>query len=89
VSHTTILIICADLARMRCCDDDGPMVDDESASCSDLQDWSAEFEALTGRVSSLFVHPNSRAHSRQYQRSFQDRLRTGRGAVTIMTSVIW
>lgn len=61
-----ILIICADLARMRCCDDDGPVVDDESVSCSDLQDWSTEFEGLTGRVSGLFVHPNSRTHSRQY-----------------------
>jgi FOG: Transposase len=51
---------------MRCCDDDGPVVDDESVSCSDLQDWSTEFESLTGRVSSLFVHPRSRAHSRRY-----------------------
>jgi len=42
------------------------VVDDESVSCSDLQDWSTEFELLTGRVSSLFAHPNSQAHSRQY-----------------------
>jgi len=61
-----VVIIRGDLARMRCCDDDGPVVGDESVSCSDLQDWSAEFEMLTGRVSSLFVHPYSRAHSRQY-----------------------
>jgi len=59
VSGLTILIICADLARMRCCDDDGPVVDDESVSCSDLQDWSMEFEGLTGRVSGLFVHPEA------------------------------
>lgn len=42
------------------------MVDDESVSCSDLQDWSTEFESLTSRVSGLFVHPKSRAHARQY-----------------------
>jgi SRSO17 transposase len=66
VSGVTVLILCVDLACMRCCDDDGPVVDDESVSCSDLQDWSAEFESLTGRVASLFVHPKSRAHSRQY-----------------------
>jgi SRSO17 transposase len=51
---------------MRCCGDDGPVVDDESVSCSDLQDWATEFEALTDRVASLFAHPKSRAHSRQY-----------------------
>ena len=51
---------------MRCCDDDGAVVDDKSVSCTDLQDWSMEFESLTGRVASLFVHPKSRAHSRQY-----------------------
>jgi SRSO17 transposase len=51
---------------MRCCGDDGRVVDDESVSCADLQDWAAEFESLTDRVASLFVHPNSRAHSRQY-----------------------
>jgi SRSO17 transposase len=51
---------------MLCCDDDGPVVDDDAVSCSDLQDWSAEFEYLTDRVSSLFVHPKSRAHARQY-----------------------
>ena len=42
------------------------MVDDESVSCADLQDWATEFEALTDRVGSLFAHPKSRAHSRQY-----------------------
>jgi hypothetical protein len=51
---------------MRCCAEDGPVVDDESVSCSDLQDWSTEFELLTARVGSLFVHPKLRAHSRQY-----------------------
>ena len=42
------------------------MVDDESVSCADLLDWATEFEALTDRVGSLFAHPRSRAHSRQY-----------------------
>jgi SRSO17 transposase len=42
------------------------VVDDESVSCSDLQDWSTEFESLTGRVASLFSHPKSQVHSRQY-----------------------
>ena len=48
------------------CDDDARVVDDDAVSCADLQAWSAEFENLTGRVSSLFVHPKSRAHARQY-----------------------
>lgn len=60
------MIICADLALVLCCDDDSPVVDDEAVSCSDLLDWSIEFESLTDRVSSLFVHPKSRMHSRQY-----------------------
>lgn len=51
---------------MRCCDEDGPMLDDDAVSCSDLRDWSVEFESLTGRVSSLFGHPKSQQHSRQY-----------------------
>src|SRR4249920_420082 len=51
---------------MRCCYDDGPVVDDESVSCSDLQDWSTEFESGAARVASLFAHPKSQAHSRQY-----------------------
>ncbi|MGH3849189.1 MAG: IS701 family transposase [Pseudonocardiaceae bacterium] len=42
------------------------MVDGDAVSCVDLREWSAEFESLTDRVSSLFVHPKSRAHSRQY-----------------------
>jgi hypothetical protein len=66
VSRATVLVVCADLVCMRCCAEDGPVVDDESGSCSDLQDWSTEFELLTARVGSLFVHPKSRAHSRQY-----------------------
>jgi SRSO17 transposase len=49
-----------------CCTDDGPVVDDDAVSCADLRNWSAEFESLTDRVSSLFVHPRSQAHSRQY-----------------------
>lgn len=60
------MIICADLARVRCCDDDGPVVDGDAVSCLDLREWSAEFDSLTGRVASLFVHPRSRAHARQY-----------------------
>ncbi len=51
---------------MRCCDDDGRVLDDDAVSCSDLKDWSTEFELLTDRVSSLFFHPNSQKHSRQY-----------------------
>ncbi|MGH3568973.1 MAG: hypothetical protein ACRDRH_23695 [Pseudonocardia sp.] len=42
------------------------MLDDDVVSCSDLRDWSVEFESLTSRVSSLFVHSKSQAHSRQY-----------------------
>lgn len=60
------MIICADLAFVLCCDDDGPVVDDDAVSCSDLLDWSIEFESLTDRVSSLFVHPRSQTHSGQY-----------------------
>lgn len=51
---------------MLCCDDDGPVVDDEAVSCSDLLDWSIEFESLTDRISSLFVHQKSEMHSYQY-----------------------
>lgn len=51
---------------MRCCDDDGPVVDDESVSCADLEDWSAEFESLADRVAGLFVHPKSSEHARSY-----------------------
>lgn len=40
--------------------------DTDAVSCADLQDWSAEFEELTGRISSLFVHSRSRVHARQY-----------------------
>jgi SRSO17 transposase len=60
------VIICGDLAFMRCCDDDGPVVDDESVSCADLEDWSAEFESLADRVAGLFVHPKSSEHARSY-----------------------
>jgi SRSO17 transposase len=49
-----------------CCDDDGLVVDDEAVSCSDMLDWSIEFESLTDRVSSLFVHPQSQKNSGQY-----------------------
>lgn len=51
---------------MRCCDEDGPVLDDDVVSCSDLRDWSVEFDSLTSRVASLFGHPKSRLHSRQY-----------------------
>jgi SRSO17 transposase len=62
----TDVIIFADLAFVLCCDEDGPVVDDDAVSCADLQDWSTEFASLTDRVASLFVHPKSREHSRQY-----------------------
>ena len=42
------------------------MLDDDVVSCSDLRDWSVEFDSLTSRVASLFGHPKSRLHSRQY-----------------------
>lgn len=45
---------------MRCCRDN------DAVSCTDLQEWSAELEELTGRISSLFVHPTSRLHAGQY-----------------------
>lgn len=61
-----IVIFCVDLVGMLCCDDDGSVINDDAVSCADLQAWSAEFECLTGRVSSLFVHPKSQAHARQY-----------------------
>jgi SRSO17 transposase len=60
------VIFCADLAFVLCCDEDSPVVDNEAVSCSDLLDWSIEFESLTDRVSSLFVHPKSQEHSGQY-----------------------
>lgn len=60
------MISCADLAFVLCCDDDGPVVDNQAVSCTDLLDWSIEFESLTNRVSSLFVHPKSQEHSGQY-----------------------
>lgn len=41
-------------------------MDDESASCPDSQDWSAEFELLTARVAGLFVTWESGAHARSY-----------------------
>jgi SRSO17 transposase len=60
------LISCDDLAGVRCCDEDGPVVDDDAVSCWDLLDWSAEFESLTIRISSLFVHEKSQEHAAQY-----------------------
>jgi len=51
---------------VRCCDDDDRVVDDEDVSCADLEEWSAEFEHLIGRVGRLFVHSKSRLHARQY-----------------------
>jgi SRSO17 transposase len=42
------------------------VLDDDVVSCADLRDWSVEFDSLTGRVASLFGHPKSRLHSRQY-----------------------
>lgn len=40
--------------------------DNDAVSCAELRDWSAEFDELTDRISSLFVHPKSRGHARQY-----------------------
>jgi SRSO17 transposase len=60
------LIIFDDLARVRCCGDDGLVVDDDGVFCADLAEWSAEFVSLTDRISSLFVHSKSRSHARQY-----------------------
>lgn len=51
---------------MLCCGDDGPVVDGGAVSCGDLQDWSREFDYVTDRVSSLFVHKRSRGHARMY-----------------------
>lgn len=45
---------------MRCCPDN------DAVSCADLRDWSVEFTELTDRILSLFVHPRSRVHARQY-----------------------
>lgn len=42
------------------------MIDDDGVFCADLTEWSAEFASLTDRISSLFVHPKSRSHARQY-----------------------
>jgi SRSO17 transposase len=61
-----LAIIRADLACVRCCDDDYRVVDDEDVSCADLASWSAEFEYVTERIAPLFVHPKSRTHARQY-----------------------
>jgi SRSO17 transposase len=60
------LIIFDDLARVRCCGDDGPVIDDDGVFCADLAEWSTEFASLTDRISSLFVHPKSRGHACQY-----------------------
>jgi hypothetical protein len=59
-------IICADLAGVRCCDEDGQVLDDDAVSCPDLLDWSAEFESLEIRVASVFPHPKTREHAGQY-----------------------
>ena len=42
------------------------MVDDDAVCCSDLQDWSAEFDRVTDHFSFLFARPRSRAHARAY-----------------------
>lgn len=51
---------------MLCCGDDGVVVDGDAVSCVDVAEWSAEFDALTARVGSLFRHPRSREHARGY-----------------------
>lgn len=35
---------------------------------TDLGEWSAEFDEVLGRISSLFVDPSSRRHAEQYLR---------------------
>jgi len=39
---------------------------DGAVSRSDLREWSAEFDALTNLMSSLFADPRSQKHARQY-----------------------
>jgi SRSO17 transposase len=47
---------------------DDVVVDADAVSMADLGEWSTEFEGMLGRVSSLFVHPSSRRHAKQYLR---------------------
>jgi SRSO17 transposase len=47
---------------------DGPVADPDGVSIADLEQWSAEFDRVLGRISSLFVHPASRRHAGQYVR---------------------
>lgn len=47
---------------------DEPVVDADAVSVTDLEEWSAEFDAVLGYISSLFVHPSSRRHAEQYLR---------------------
>lgn len=44
------------------------VVDAGAVSVADLDEWSAEFDEVLGRISSLFVHPSSRRHAGQYVR---------------------
>jgi SRSO17 transposase len=48
--------------------EDGPVVDDDAVSFSDLKEWSSEFENVLNRIDRLFVHPSSRKHAEQYLR---------------------
>jgi SRSO17 transposase len=50
------------------CVADGPVADADVVSIADLEEWSAEFDRVLGRISSLFVHPASRRHAEQYVR---------------------
>jgi SRSO17 transposase len=47
---------------------DDPVVDADAVSITDLEEWSAEFDEVLGRISSLFVHPSSRRHAELYVR---------------------
>lgn len=53
---------------MPVCRVDDLVVDADVVSITDLEGWSAEFDEVLGRVSSLFVHPSSRRHAEQYVR---------------------
>jgi SRSO17 transposase len=50
------------------CVADDLVVDADAVSITDLEEWSAEFDGVLGRISSLFVHSSSRRHAEQYVR---------------------
>jgi len=46
----------------------GSATDADAVSFSDMKEWSVEFDGVLDRISSLFVHPASRKHAKQYLR---------------------